>query len=329
MWPGYTSTTTHFLNMLMTLFYIPASIILFYFGASYLLKGASSLALKTGISPFVTGLTVVAFGLSTPALLTNINLSITGFGSMALGNVIGSNLFNICIIAGIAAIIGPVKIRSLIIRYATIFLAASTLLFMILFSDRQISTTEGFLLLSGFVLYIILMFVSDRRVNISGMTEEFSENFGSLVHKWYRSAGSIVAGSVMLAAGAWFISRGAHSLAAVLGVGPVTMGLTVVAVCTGIPLLAVAIAATIRKQHDIMLGTMIGSCICNILAVAGISALVRPLSALAISQIDLFFLLGITLLLTPFVKSSYILKRDEGIFMAGLYLIYIYYLWPK
>ena len=133
----------------------------------------------------------------------------------------------------------------------------------------------------------------------------------------------------MLVAGAWFITQGVIPLVLVLDVGPVTMGLTVVSVCTGIPLLVIALAATIRKQHDIMLGTVIGSSIFNILAAAGISALVRPLSAMAISQIDLYFLLGITLLLTPFVKSSYILKRDEWIFMAGLYLIYIYYLWPK
>lgn len=315
--------------MSMILFYIPASIILFYFGASYLLKGASALALKAGISPFVTGLTAVAFGISAPALLTNINLSLTGFGSMAIGNVMGSNLFNICITAGIAAIIGPVKIRSLIIRYATIFLAASTLLFMILFSDRLISTAEGFLLLLVLVLYIFLIFIFDRKVNKPGEQDEFSENFGSLGYKWYRSAGSIVAGLVMLVAGALLIAPGARSLAGILGIGPVTMGLTVVAVCTGIPLLAIATAAAIRKQHDIMLGTVIGSSIFNLLAAAGISALIRPLSAMAISKIDLYFMLGIALLLTPFVKKSYILKRDEGIFMVGMYLIYMYYLWPK
>ena len=315
--------------MTFTLLYIPASILLFYFGASYLLKGATALALKAGISPFVTGLTIMAFGISTPALLTSICLSLTGSGSMAIGNVMGSNLFNICITAGIAAIIGPVKIRSLILRYTTIFLAAGTLLFIILFSDRQISTAEGILLLSGYILYIILMYISDRRINKSPITDEFSENFGSQIFKWHRAAGSIVAGFVMLVAGAWFITQGVIPLVLVLDVGPVTMGLTVVSVCTGIPLLVIALAATIRKQHDIMLGTVIGSSIFNILAAAGISALVRPLSAMAISQIDLYFLLGITLLLTPFVKSSYILKRDEGIFMAGLYLIYIYYLWPK
>lgn len=173
------------------------------------------------------------------------------------------------------------------------------------------------------------MYISDRRINKSPITDEFSENFGSQIFKWHRAAGSIVAGFVMLVAGAWFIKQGVIPLVLVLDVGPVTIGLTVVSVCTGIPLLVIALAATIRKQHDIMLGTVIGSSIFNILAAAGISALVRPLSAMAISQIDLYFLLGITLLLTPFVKSSYILKRDEGIFMAGLYLIYIYYLWPK
>ncbi len=315
--------------MSISLFYIPASIILFYFGASYLLKGASALALKTGISPFVTGLTAIAFGISTPALLTNINLSFSGVGSMAIGNVIGSNLFNICIIAGIAAIIGPVKLKSKIIRYATIFLAASTLLFVVLFSDRQISAAEGFLLLAALILYIILIFISDSRLNKTEIQDQFSENFGSPDYKWYWSAGSMIAGSAMLLAGALLIVPGAQMLAVKLGVGPATVGLTAVAVSTGIPLLAIALAASIRKQHDILLGTVIGASIFNILASTGISALVKPLLAMAISRIDLYFMLGISLLLTPFVKSSYVLKRDEGIFMVGLYVIYMYYLWPK
>ena len=315
--------------MSISLFYIPASIVLFYFGASYLLKGASALALKTGISPFVTGLTAIAFGISTPALLTNINLSFSGVGSMAIGNVIGSNLFNICIIAGIAAIIGPVKLKSQIIRYATIFLAASTLLFVVLFSDRQISAAEGFLLLAALILYIIMIFISDSRLNKTEIQDQFSENFGSPDYKWYRPTGNMIAGSAMLLAGALLIVPGAQMLAVKLGIGPATMGLTAVAVSTGIPLLAIALASAIRKQHDILLGTVIGASIFNILASTGISALVKPLSAMAISRIDLYFMLGISLLLTPFVKSSYVLKRDEGIFMVGLYVIYMYYLWPK
>ena len=312
-----------------SLFYIPASVILFYFGASYLLKGSSALAIKSGISPFVTGLTIVAFAISAPALLTNILLSGAGNGNMAIGNIIGSNLFNICIIAGIAAIIGPVKIKSQIIRYSTIFLTASTLLFIVLFNDRNISATEGSLLLAAFILYLILICSFNRRFNKTGIADEFSENFGSLDTKWYWPVGRIMVGVAMLVAGAGLITKVAQSLAHMLDVGPVTIGLTAVAASAGIPLLAIAIAAAIRKQHDILLGTVIGASIFNILVSTGISSLVKPLSAMAISRIDLYFMLGISLLLTPFVKNSYILKRDEGIFMVGLYVIYMYYLWPK
>jgi cation:H+ antiporter len=114
-----------------------------------------------------------------------------------------------------------------------------------------------------------------------------------------------------------------------LGVGETIIGLTIISTGTSLPELASSIVATIKKEYDIAIGNVIGSNIFNILGIIGVSSLIKPLSAIAISNFDLYAMLGATLLLLPFFRASYTLKRDEGIFMIGIYLVYLYYLWPK
>lgn len=143
---------------------------------------------------------------------------------------------------------------------------------------------------------------------------------------WYDSAGNR---RIELIAGSELLVKGAVAIARVLGVGETIISITIIAAGTSVPELASSIVATMRKEYDIAIGNAIGSSIFNILAIVGISSVISPLTAIAISNIDLYFMLGFTLLLLPFFKTNYMLKRDEGIFMLGLYLIYMYYLWPK
>lgn len=315
--------------MFLSITFIIAALILLYFGASWLVKGSSALALKAGVSPLVAGLTVVAFGTSSPELVVGINTAIAGQGNMALGNVIGSNIFNICIILGISAIVAPLRIKMQLLKMDIPILIFITIAFMILFHDRQISRLEGSVLLSGIVFYTILNIALARREKSNEVIDEFEKSIPKSNMKWYFSTGMVVIGIGVLVAGSELLVKGAVEIARVLGVGETIISLTIIAAGTSMPELASSIVATMKKEYDIAIGNIIGSNIFNILGIIGVSSMISPLSALAISNIDLYIMLGVTLLLLPFFRTKYTLTRDEGIFMVVLYLIYMYYLWPK
>ncbi len=315
--------------MLLPVIYILISLVLLYFGASWLVKGSSALAIKAGISPLVTGLTVVAFGTSSPELFVSVNAAISGQGNIALGNVIGSNMFNICIILGISAIVSPLKIKLQVLKFDIPFLVISTLVFMFFFADRHLSSIEGGVLIAGIISYTLMNIILARREKSKVINEEFSTAFSEKEMKWYWSAGIILLGIGVLVAGSELLVKGAVTIARSLGVGETIIGLTIIAAGTSLPELASSIVATLKKEYDIAIGNVIGSNIFNILCILGISSVISPLTAISISNIDLYIMLGATLLLVPFFRSSYTLKRDEGVFMIVLYLMYMYYLWPK
>jgi cation:H+ antiporter len=315
--------------MIVSILYILISLVLLYFGANWLVKGSSSLALKAGISPLVAGLTIVAFGTSSPELVVSINSALSGHGNIAIGNVIGSNMFNICMILGISALFSPLKTKMQILKIDIPVLIVTTIIFMFLFADRQISRIEGFVLFSGIIIYTIFTIFLARREKNNEVLNEFQNAAPVKTIKWYWSSAMIVAGLAILVAGSELLVKGAVEIARFMGVGETIIGLTIVAAGTSLPELASSIVATIRKEYDIAIGNIIGSNIFNLMGIVGISSIIKPLSAIAISSIDLYVMLGVTLLLLPFFKSSYVLKRDEGIFMIGIYLMYLYYLWPK
>lgn len=315
--------------MLISVFYILISLFLLYFGANWLVKGSSALALKAGVSPLVAGLTVVAFGTSSPELVVSINTSLAGQGNIAIGNVIGSNLFNICIILGISAVVSPLKIKMQLLKIDIPVLILVTGAFMLLFIDRHISRFEGMILVSGILMYTVANIYMARKEKNAEVLEEFNESVSPGKLKWYWSAGMVIAGIGILVAGSEFLVKGAVEIARSLGVGETIIGITIIAAGTSLPELASSIVATIRKEYDIAIGNIVGSNIFNILGIVGISSLVKPLSAIAISNIDLYVMLGVTLLLLPFFRTHYTLKRDEGFFMIALYGMYMYYLWPK
>lgn len=200
---------------------------------------------------------------------------------------------------------------------------------MLLFIDRHISRFEGMILVSGILMYTVANIYLARKEKNAEVLEEFNESVSPGKLKWYWSAGMVIAGIGILVAGSEFLVKGAVEIARSLGVGETIIGITIIAAGTSLPELASSIVATIRKEYDIAIGNIVGSNIFNILGIVGISSLVKPLSAIAISNIDLYVMLGVTLLLLPFFRTHYTLKRDEGFFMIALYGMYMYYLWPK
>jgi len=315
--------------MLLSVFFILLSVVLFYSGTSLLVKGSSSLALKAGISARVSGLTVVALGTASPVLFVSMNAALFGHGNIAIANVIGSNIFNICIILGISAIIAPLRPKMNLLKIGIPVLTLVTFGFMLLFADRQISRFEGGILLAGMVLYTSLNIILAHREKSNEGIDEYNQSLTISKMKWYWQVGMIVLGIGFLVAGSEILIRGAVTIARLSGVGETIIGLTIIAAATGFPLLASSIVAARKKEYNIAIGNVIGSNILNILGFIGISSVLNPLSAIAISNIDLYIMLGVTLLLFPFFRTKYTMKRDDGIFMIGLYLIFVYYLWPK
>jgi cation:H+ antiporter len=315
--------------MLLSIIYVLASLVILYFGALWLVKGSSSLALKAGVSPLVAGLTIVAFGTSSPEMVVSINATLSNHSNIAIGNVIGSNLFNICVILGISALISPLKIKMQLLKIDIPVLIIATIGFMLLFADRQISRWEGGILVTGIILYTVLSIILARREKSTEVKAMYEQSIADKKMKWYWSISLVLLGIGVLVAGSELLVKGAVSIARSLGVGETIIGLTIIAAGTSLPELASSIVATMKKEYDIAIGNVIGSSIFNILAIVGISSVIRPLSAIAISNIDLYAMIGATLLLLPFFRTNYTLKRDEGIFMIGIYLVYMYYLWPK
>jgi cation:H+ antiporter len=315
--------------MLLSILYILVSFLLLYFGANLLVKGSSALALKAGMSPLVAGLTIVAFGTSSPGLFFSINSVLSGHGNMAIGGALGSNLFNICIVLGILSLVSPLKVKMQLLKIHILVLVAATTLFIVLFADRQISLSEGFILLIVLLIYTVANIYLSRREKNTEVLEEFSSSIPGGKKQWYWSVGMIVLGIGILIAGSELLVKGAVEIAHKLGVGETIISFTIIAAGTSIPLLVSSIIATIHKKFDLAIGIIIGSSIFNILGIIGVSAVIHPLETIILSNIDLLAIFGITLFLLPFFRTKYTLKRDEGIFMIGLYLIYIYYLWPK
>ncbi|MBK7029970.1 MAG: calcium/sodium antiporter [Bacteroidales bacterium] len=315
--------------MLLSFLYIFLSLVLLYFGADWLVKGSSLFAFRKGISPLIIGLTIVAFGTSSPELLVSIMATIDHQGGIAIGNVIGSNIFNICVILGIAALISPLKIKLQILKIDIPVVIGSTLIFMLMFRDRSLDRYEGMILLAFLIIYTIVNIHLARKEKNKEVLEEYSDEIPvKLKSRWMEYA-LMLGGLVLLLAGSKLLVFGAVDVARALGVGETIIGLTIIAAGTSMPELATSAFAAYRKEYDIAIGNVIGSCTFNLLGILGVASVVNPISAMAISNIDLYILLGTSLILLPFFRTKFTLKKDEAFILLFLYGIYLYYLWPK
>lgn len=315
--------------MALSVIYIILSIALLYYGADRLVKGSSQIGVKLGLSPLVIGLTIVALGTSAPELVVSVNAAISGKGAIAIGNVLGSNILNICIILGITALVSPVKIKLGLLKVDIPALVLSTVLFILLFADRRFTRIEGVALLTVLIGYTVMIVLLARKEKSKEIQDEFSDLVPAKLPSPVISILFILAGLGLLVAGSRLLVTGAVEIARIAGLSETIIGITIVAAGTSLPELAASIVAAAKKEHDIAVGNIIGSNIFNLTGIAGIAAIAKPVSALGVSNIDLYFMLGTTLLLIPFFRTSYTLKRDEAIFMILVYAVYLFYIWPK
>jgi len=308
--------------------YIIGGLILLYFGANWLVQGAITLALHLGLSPLIVGLTVVALGTSVPEALVSIQAAIGHQGGIALGNVIGSNILNIALILGLSAFLSPLKVDSHLVKADVPLLAGATFMLVVLLEDFHISRMEGAFLLLCIVGYVAGNIMTVKRTSpeenkIEGVEvpEDHSKNL-------WRDISFLFIGLIALAFGSNFLVTGAVDLARIWGLSEALIGLTIVSIGTGTPELATALMAAFRKTPDLAIGNAVGSNLFNIMFVLGIAGLVAPLDGKGISSVDLYVMLGVTILLLPTVWTGRILDRKEGFLFLAIYVGYLYHLWP-
>lgn len=299
---------------------------LLYFGAEGLVKGAASLSLRLGIQPLTIGLTVIAFGTSLPELFVSLKSALSHYGSISIGNVVGSNIFNIAVIIGLAALIQPLQIKVQLIRWDTPVMIGVALIFVFFFRDLFISRGEGVIFTTMILLYTILngYFAQreSRKKNLAREGEAIPRQTGSI---WLDGI-LIISGLLILILGSNVLVNNAVKLAHTLGVGEAVIGLTIVAAGTSLPELATSLIAALKKEPEIAIGNIVGSNIFNILCIVGLTSLIAPTECTGISSIDIWTMVGLSALLFPIMISGLKISRGEGILLILIYIGYLTWL---
>lgn len=308
--------------------YFAGGLILLFIGGESLIRGSSNFAIKVGITPLVVGLTVVSFGTSAPELVVSIKAALLGNSSISLGNVIGSNIANIALIVGVAAVVNPLKVNSkIIITEIPIMIAVSLLLIALLF-DGLLNLLDGILFVILLLVYVVVnVYLSKKEVESVVNKEyetEYKKKFGIPF-----SIFLIAVGLTALVYGANLFVRSAISIAKLFNLSDAVIGLTIVAVGTSLPELVTSVVASYKKESDIAIGNVVGSNIFNILGILGITVLIVPIKSVGITSVDLGIMIfsGIALWLLARLGAS--INRLEGLLLLVGYAIYIYYLLPK
>lgn len=315
------------IQMIEHYLYILAGFVALFYGAEFLVKGASEISLKFGVSPLVVGLTVVAFGTSAPELLVCLEANANGSPDQAFGTIIGSNICNMALILGVGALIRPLVIHRQIIRREIPILAAASAVFVLMLIDKKIVQWEGWVLFAGIVAYVVSSLLQSKKEIGAECSADFSPEDvdrarNSTTKDMVLSFVWIILGLLALKFGSsWLVTHGSI-LAVNFGISEAIIGLLLLAFGTSLPELATSIVAARQGQGDIITGNAIGSCIFNLLAVIGITAMVKSLTASDISWLDLGVMLGILVIIAPMMWSRGKLSKLEGGVLLALYFSY-------
>ena len=310
----------------MTFLQLAAGFVLLFLGGEVVVRGAVALARRFDVSPLVIGLTIVGFGTSLPELLVCLNAALTGAPGIAVGNVIGSNLANMMLILGVAALICPIAVNPNALRRDGLVLAGVTAIFVIVAIGGSAERYEGALMLAALAAYIGLSLWHDARAN-SGSAQlhrEEAEAVTELPRRLWVMVLCVAGGFAAVSVGADLLVDGATGLARAAGVPDEVIGLTLVAIGTSLPELATSLVAAYRGHADVCIGNVIGSNIFNLFGILGVTALAVPVPfADKIVGFDLWVLAGVTLLLLPLLFTGWRLARTEAAVLLALYGAYV------
>jgi len=305
--------------MALSLLVVVAGLVLLTLGANRLVVGAASVGQRLGLSSIVIGLTVLATGTSAPEIAVSVQASLSGSGDVALGNVIGSNIFNVLMVLGLSALAGALLVQRQLVRLDLPVMLVVAVLPLLLGLDGRLSRAEGAMLLALLMVYLGVLFWSTRKDSPDEPAAEALSWSRSLVYLGLGFLG-LVWGSDLLVGGASEIARG-------FGVSELVIGLTLVAAGTSLPELATSIVAARQGQRDMAVGNVVGSNIFNVLAVLGSAAVVRDIPvARGVITFDLPVMIAVCFVCVPVFWTGGRIARTEGFVLVGYYVLYLTYL---
>lgn len=317
----------------MTFVYFIVGLALLVIGAELLVRGASRLALAVGVSPLVIGLTVVAYGTSAPEVAVSVSAAFGGQADIAVGNVVGSNIFNVLFILGVSALIVPLVVNRQIIRQEVPIMIGVSSMFIALGWDGRIGPFEAALFLFLLLAYTTFLVVQSRREIKAGSVGQSGE-VPLATDGWASSrlvqVGMVIAGLVCLVAGARLLVSASVAFAQALGVSDLVIGLTIVAAGTSLPEVATSITAAIKGERDIAVGNVIGSNTFNILGALGLSGVAAGTGGLGVAPsvmaFDIWIMLATAVACIPIFLTGREIARWEGAVFVAYYVFYVTYL---
>ncbi len=310
----------------IAIFFLLAGFGLLTGGAELLVRGASRLAAALGISPLVIGLTVVAFGTSAPELAVSVMSGMAGETNIALGNVLGSNIFNILFILGISALVAPLIVSTQLIKLDVPLMIAASALVFLFGANGVISTVEGVILFAGIIAYTLFLIMKSRKENCAAVAEiPAAKGARALLKNGF----FVLAGLVLLVLGSSWLVKSAVTIAQHCGVSDLVIGLTIVAAGTSLPEAATSVVASLRGERDIAVGNIVGSNLFNLLCVLGAAAVVTK-GGIPVPESVLVFdfpvMLTVALACLPVFFTGNVITRWEGALFFGYYIIYTVFL---
>ncbi|MBK1881246.1 calcium/sodium antiporter [Luteolibacter pohnpeiensis] len=302
-------------------------LVLLVISAESLVRGASRLAAAFGISPLVVGLTVVAFGTSAPELAVSTVATFSGQADIGLGNIVGSNIFNVLVILGLSAVITPLVVAKQLVRLDVPVMIGLSILMWIMGLDQQISRVDGVILFVIAIFYVTYLIRISRRKPV--LEAEYAGEFSASKKEkssWFKNIVMVCIGIGGMILGSKWLVDSAVLIARQFGVSELVIGLTIISLGTSLPEVATSLIAAFRGEKDIAVGNVIGSNIFNIVSVLGISAAVSPKGIpvpLAALHFDIPIMVGIAAVCLPLFYARYRVSRLNGIFFIAIYAAYL------
>jgi|TARA_B100001996_G_scaffold66403_1_gene48153 cation:H+ antiporter len=291
-----------------------------FYGADFIVKGGSLLARRFGLSPIVIGLTVVAFGTSLPELVVSIAAAIEGSSSIAIGNVVGSNIANVGLVLGLSSLIFPMKINLIQIKRDLLIYIFVCLIFSFFCMNGSVNRVEGLILFLSVIMYTWYSFYNPTMMNDEEIINDNRSNLWTLYL-------FIFSGIALLSFGANLFIKGAIDIARYFGISEIVIGMSIVALGTSLPELATSVIASFRKEHAISIGNIIGSNLFNLLSVIGIVSLLSPIeSPKEILLFEIPYMIIYGLILFPIAWMRQPIHRLTSISLLLGYIFFIYQL---
>lgn len=299
----------------MDYLYVALGLVGLFLGGDALVRGAVGVAQRLAMPPLLIGLTVVGFGTSMPELLVSVQAALAGSPALAIGNIVGSNIGNILLIAGISALVWPIAVSGGSLKRDSAFMVVATLALVPLFWMGVIGRPAGLALVAGLIAYLVISYLKSQNE---------PDEAAPPARPLWQSLLWLVVGFVALLAGARFLVEGSVNIARSFGVSEAFIGLTIVAIGTSLPELATSLIAALKRHSEIAIGNIIGSNIFNVLGILGVTAIIAPIPVESrFLTFDLPVLIGVTLLFTALLLLRPVIGRGMGAALLAGYAAYV------